>query len=137
MHPLIAIAFFVAAPCRGHEVPNQRMDAESVRRVDSAWSAAYVRADTAFLRCLLAPDYRGFSPTGVLSDASAEIAKSARSGRPDNPLDAFPKAEVQVHGATGVVGGLTPYKRWTDVYVFEKGAWHAILSVDQPLPTGK
>lgn len=110
------------------------MDAESVRRVDSAWSAAYVRADTAFLRCLLAPDYRGFSRTGALSDANDEVTNAGRSGRPDAPLPAFPKAEVQVHGATAAVGGVTPYKRWNDIYVFEHGAWHAILSIDQKLP---
>ena len=134
---LIALLLLANTSCQDHQVPNQRMDAESVRRVDSAWSAAYVRADTAFLRCLLAPDYRGFNSKGVLSDASEEVAKSLRHGRPDSPLDAFPKAEVQVHGATGVVGGLVPGKRWTDVYVFENGAWHAILSVDQPLPGSK
>jgi len=137
MLTLIAIALVSTASCQGHELPNQRRDAESVRRVDSAWSAAYVRADTAFLRCLLAPDYRGFNSKGVLSDAGEEVAKSLHHGRPDSPLDAFPKAEVQVHGATGVVGGLVPGKRWTDVYVFENGAWHAILSVDQPLPSGQ
>ena len=110
------------------------MDAASVRRVDSAWSAAYIRADTTFLRCLLAPDYRGFNRAGVLANADVEIARAVRSGNPNHPLEAFPKAEVQVHGATGVVGGLVPGKRWTDVYVFENGVWHAILSVDQPLP---
>jgi hypothetical protein len=131
---VIAFLLLAAAPCQSHQVPNQRMDAESVRRVDSAWSAAYVRADTTFLRCLLAPDYRGFNKKGVLADANEEIARARRNGNPNTPLDAFPKAEVQVHGATGVVGGLVPGKRWTDVYVFEHGAWHAILSVDQPLP---
>ena len=131
---LIALLLLATSPCQSHQLANQRRDAESVRRVDSAWSAAYIRADTAFLRCLLAPDYRGFSRTGVLSDANEEIAKALKSGRPDNPLDAFPKAEVQVHGVTAAVGGVTPLKRWTDVYVFENGAWHAILSVDQQLP---
>jgi hypothetical protein len=134
---LIALLLLANASCHDHQVPNQRQDAESVRRVDSAWSAAYTRADTTFLRCLLAPDYRGFSRTGVLADANVEVARAARSGNPNNPLDAFPKAEVQVHGATGVVGGLVPGKRWTDVYVFENGVWQAILSVDQPLPGGK
>ena len=131
---LIALLLLAAASCQDHQVPNQRMDAASVRRVDSAWSAAYTRADTTFLRCLLAPDYRGFNRAGVLANADVEIARALRNGNPKNPLDAFPNAEVQVHGATGVVGGLVPGKRWTDVYVFENGAWHAILSVDQPLP---
>jgi hypothetical protein len=134
---VIAFLLLAAAPCQRHQVPNQRKDAESVRRVDSAWSAAYVRADTTFLRCLLAPDYRGFNTKGVLADANEEIGRAQRHGNPNAPLDAFPKAEVQVHGATGVVGGLVPGKRWTDVYVFENGAWHAILSVDQPLPASQ
>lgn len=131
------ITLLLLGSCQNHQVPNQRMDAESVRRVDSAWSAAYVRADTTFLRCLLAPDYRGFSRTGARSDANEEVTKAGRSGHPDAPLDAFPKAEVQVHGATAAVGGVTPYKRWTDVYVYEHGAWHAILSIDQKLPDSK
>ena len=128
---LIAFLLLAASPCQSHQVPNQRLDAESVRRVDSAWSAAYLRADTTFLRCLLAPDYRGFNSAGELADQSAEVAKSLRRGRPDAPLGDFPRAEVQVHGNTGVVGGLVNDKRWTDIYVFENGAWHAILSVDQ------
>jgi hypothetical protein len=131
---LLTLLLLSAASCQDHQLPNQRLDAASVRRVDSAWSAAYVRGDTTFLRCLLAADYRGFSSKGVLSDANEEVAKAGRHGKPDAPLDAFPKAEVQVHGATGIVGGLVPGKRWTDIYVFEKGVWHAILSVDQPLP---
>lgn len=130
----MALLLLATPPCQNHQVPHQRMDAASVRSVDSAWSAAYLRGDTTFLRCLLAPDYRGFNRAGVLADASAEIAKAVRRGRTDTPLGAFPKAEVQVHGNTGVVGGLVKDKRWTDVYVFENGSWHAILSVDQALP---
>jgi hypothetical protein len=96
-----------------------------------------MRADTAFLRCMLAPDFRAFNLAGALMHANDEIAGAARRGRPDNPLPPFPNAEVQVHGITGVVGGLTPFKRWCDIYVFEDGAWHAILSVDQPPPSKK
>lgn len=126
-----------AASCQDHQVPNQRMDAESVRRVDSAWSAAYVHADTTFLRCMLAPDYRGISATGAFSDASKEVAGAARHGRPDAPFDAYPQADVQVHGAMASVGGIVPTKRWNDIYVFEHGAWHAVLSIDQKLPDSK
>ena len=134
---LFTLVLLSAASCQNHQLPNQRLDAESVRRVDSAWSAASVRGDTTFLRCLLASDYRGFNTKGVLSDANEEVAKAGRHGKPDAALDAFPKAEVQVHGVTGVVGGLVATKRWTDIYVFEKGAWHAILSVDQALPNAQ
>ncbi len=134
---LLTLLLLRAMSCQDHQVPNQHLDAASVRRVDSAWSAAYVRGDTTLLRCLLASDYRGFSTKGVLSDANEEVAKAGRHGKPDAPLDAFPKAEVQVHGTTGVVGGLVPSKRWTDVYVFEHGVWHAILSLDQPLPNSQ
>ena len=131
---LFTLLWLTAASCQDHQVANQHLDAASVRRVDSAWSAAYVRGDTTFLRCMLASDYRGFNTKGVLADANEEVAKAGRHGHADAPLPAFPKAEVQVHDATGVVGGLVPGKRWTDINVFEKGAWHAILSVDQPLP---
>jgi hypothetical protein len=134
---LFTLLLLGAASCQDHQVPNQRMDAASVRLVDSAWSAAYIRADTTFLRCLLAPDYRGISREGVISDANREVTGAGRHGRPDNPLVAYPKADIQVHGATAAVGGVTPYKRWNDVYVFEHGAWHAILSIDQKLPDSK
>jgi hypothetical protein len=134
---LLTLVLLSAASCQDHQLPNQRMDAASVRRIDSAWSAAFVRADTAFLRCMLAPDYRGISREGVISDANREVIGAARHGHPDAPLDAYPNADIQIHGTTAAVGGVTPYKRWNDIYVFEHGGWHAILSIDQKLPDSK
>lgn len=111
------------------------MDAASVRRVDSAWSVAFVHADSAFLRCLFSNDFVGYSRTGEVSDRDAEIAKALRRGNPTKPVPAFPtSARAEVHGTTAVVGGVVDNFRWTDIYVFENGVWHAYRSVDQLFP---
>jgi hypothetical protein len=133
---MLALAVLAAPGCAGHQLPDQRRDGASVRRVDSAWSAAYARGDTAFFRCLLTSDYRGYSRTGAESDRDGEVGKAASHGRPDRPLPPYPNAGVEVHGASAVVGGIANGKRWIDVYRFEDGAWHAFLSVDITLPEG-
>jgi hypothetical protein len=121
--------------CERHEILNQHADAASVRQVDSAWSAAFVHGDTAFMRCLLTADYRGYSLSGAESDRDGEVAKALHYGSPDKPLPAFPKADVEMHGSSAWVGGLSNGRRWIDVYRFEDGAWHAFLSVDVKAPT--
>lgn len=133
---MFALALWAALGCAGHQIPDQRRDVASVRRVDSAWSAAYARGDTAFFRCLLAPDYRGYNTSGVESDRDGEVAKAATHGRPDAPLPAYGNSNIEVHGASAWVGGVSNGKRWLDVYRYEDGAWHPFLSADIKLPAG-
>jgi hypothetical protein len=132
---LLAALLLAVSPCQAHQLSDQHMDAATVRRVDSAWSVAFVRADTAFLRCLLTSDYVGYSRTGVVADRATELAKSLRSGDPNKPLPEFPSsATVEFHGASVVVTGIYKGVRWIDVYRFEGGTWHAWMSADQPIP---
>jgi hypothetical protein len=133
---LIIVMALLAAPpgCAGHELTNQHQDVASVRRVDSAWSAAYIRGDTAFFRCLLTPDYKGYNVAAVESGRDDEVGKAARYGRPDRPLVPYPNPSIEMHGSSAIVNGVTNTKRWIDVYRFEDGGWHAFFSVDLKIP---
>jgi hypothetical protein len=133
---ILALALLAAPGCAGHQLPDQRHDVASVRRVDSAWTVAYLHGDTAFMRCMLTADYRGYSLSGVGVDRDGEVGKAARFGRPDRPLPAYPNASIEVHGASAVVDGISNGRRWIDVYRFEDGVWHAFLSADVKLPEG-
>ncbi len=133
---LLTLALLTAPGCAGHQISDQRRDVASVRRVDSAWSAAYVRGDTAFFRCLLAPDYRGYNLAGAESNRDDEVGKAAKHGRPDAPLPPYPMANIEMHGASAMVNGIANGKRFIDVYRFEDGAWHAFFSVDLKVPEG-
>ncbi len=132
----LTLALLAAPPsCSGHMLPHQRPDAASVRQADSAWDVAYAHGDTTFLRCLLTPDYRGYTLDGVESDRAVEVGRAGRSGSPDKAVPPYPKnATVVVHGTSAWVGGLTTRKRWMDIYHYEDGAWHAFLSIDVKLP---
>ena len=133
----LTLALLAASPsCSGHMLPHQRPDAASARLVDSAFDAAYTRGDTTFLRCLLTPDYRGYTLDGVEADRATELGRAARSGNPNAPLSSYPTATVEVHGTSAWVGGPSPMarKRWMDIYRFEDGAWHLFLGIDVKLP---
>jgi hypothetical protein len=130
MHPLLALA--VAASCAGHELTNQRRDAESVRRADSAWTVAYVHGDTAFMRCLLTPDFTNYTLTGTY-DRDGELAKAARTGDPAKPVPPLPHIDVQLHGASAVATWIANGRRGIDVYAFVDGRWRAYLAADVKL----
>ena len=134
---LVALTLvLLAAPpsCSGHMLPKQRPDAASVRQVDSAYEAAYERADTAFVRCLLTADYRGYTLDGVEADRATEVSRVARHGPPDAPLEPYPPVTIEVHGTSASVGMLIATKRLINVYRYENGAWRQFLSIDVKLP---
>lgn len=131
---MFAFALLAALGCAGHQLPDQHRDVASIRRVDSAWTVAYLHADTTFLRCMLTSDYRGYSLNGAGVGRDGEVAKAASYGRPDRPLPPYPTASIEMHGTSAVVDGISNGRRWIDVYRFEDGAWHAFLSVDVKLP---
>jgi hypothetical protein len=135
MSVILALLLAAGTDCRDHRVPGQRQDAASVRRVDSAWSTAYVHADTTFLRCLLAPDYVNYALSGTV-DLAGELAKAARAGDPRKPIPALPTIEVQIHGASAVADGIANGRRWVDVYAFENGVWRAYFSADVKIIPG-
>lgn len=131
----LTLVLLAASPsCSGHMLPNQRPAVASVTQVDSAYEAAYERGDTAFVRCLLTADYRGYTLEGIEADRATEVSRVARHGPPDAPLGPYPPVTVEVHGTSASVGAVTPTKRLINVYRYENGAWHQFLSIDIKLP---
>lgn len=124
--------------CAAVQVPDQRRDEATLRRIERAWLAAERRGDVRFLHCLLLPTYVNIGSDGRThpgADIIAHAAKNAGKEREVPPID----STIVVHRDTA-----TAYSRsrtqdkdgqWRDVrfidsFVFEAGAWHAYTGVD-------
>jgi ketosteroid isomerase-like protein len=119
--------------------PNQRLDVDTIQRIEAAWLTAEYRGDVAFLDDLLAP---GYSVTSVKTkvvrskaELLAQVAKKAGNTSEIPPLEtmviingefATAYSSMKGHKKTG-----EPFEAaFVDSYVFRDGAWHALTGFD-------
>ena len=118
----------------------QKADAASIKKVEDAWSGAYMNGGTEYLECLLAPDYVSVSAKGVPRDKAVIVAGAQKNAQQNKgkstPLPDLPQPKIQVYGNTAVVqsslaadpNGKYPAMYSSDVFAFQGGVWRAIYS---------
>jgi ketosteroid isomerase-like protein len=133
-----------AQDCRPHVTPNQRRDAETIRRVEHDWARAVMTGDVDYVRCLLTDDYQSVGWKGVARNKEWVLnltrGNAGKQGEPQNN-----EATTLFHGDAALryadvtftdKGGNDLTVRFTDFFVWEKGRWRAYYTQDTKLETG-
>jgi hypothetical protein len=139
---MVMIAASSAAIAAGK--PDRLHTAAAVEATSKAWSLAEYEGDTKALTNLLEPGYVSVSPDGTahsrqqLIEGAAKrkgLDRQAAQAKIDSYLAAHPsQTHVEFFGDTAVAsylssGGKAPGAvESSDVFVFKRGAWHAIYS---------
>ncbi len=118
----------------------QKADAASIKKVEDAWSDAYMNGGTEYLECLLSPDYVSVSAKGVPRDKAVIVAGAQKNAQQNKGkstlLPDLPQPKIQLYGNTAVVqsslaadaNGKYPAMYSSDVFAFQDGVWRAIYS---------
>ncbi|HVW76160.1 MAG TPA: nuclear transport factor 2 family protein [Alloacidobacterium sp.] len=131
----------LAEGCTAPEFANQQRDAETVQKLETAFTAAFLKGDTDFEKCLLLPNYAEVSRSGKWRELSDELAGTARNQGKNLSVPQLPKVDVLLHGDVAVAHGLFTFTapdgksqstRFSDVYVWKDGAWHVLYSQQTP-----
>lgn len=126
-----------ADTCLQPALLHQRQDEATVQRLEEAWSLAFLRGDTEFERCLLAPDFTEIMSNGEIKFLADELALARANLGAQRPIPPLPKAKVLIYGnvavAYGRSNGTAPdgsaHLHWySDDYVWRDGAWHVIFA---------
>ena len=139
---LLLAAILTAAVPAIAETDETAHTAAAVKAVDDHWSQAEIHGDTAYLDQLLLPEYRSVSPNGhaigkanILQGAREVGSSRARQQKIQQYIRTHPYAvTVALHGDTAVLTFYTPKLgpqrgiSSSDIFVYEKGGWHAIYS---------
>lgn len=130
----------VHAPDTDAYVDETAPTSRAVIAVDDHWSRAELRGDTAWLRSLLLPSYRSIRADGSAWNKGMLLAHAAKNrGHGPERLKAFdawlkthPMNEsVIIHGDVAMLSFSDPKTddvRLSNVFVHEKGQWHALYS---------
>jgi hypothetical protein len=126
-----------ANTCLQPALLHQRQDEATVQRLEEAWSLAFVRGDTEFERCLLAPAFTEIMSNGEIKFLADELALARANRDAQRAILPLPKAKVLIYGnvavAYGRSHGTAPdgsvHPHWySDDYVWRDGAWHVIFA---------
>lgn len=127
-----------AAACVGIATPDQKRDATTIQRIEQAWLTAEYHGHRKYLACLLEPDYRTSSRSGLVRsrqdviDRVPQVADDARE---------VPKLEtiVVIHGNSATAhsilkttdkAGNPKEVHFVDGYTFHDGRWFAFSGAD-------
>jgi hypothetical protein len=126
------------AACDAVATPDQKHDAETLQRIEQAWLTAEYRGHPEYLACLLEPDYRTSSRSGLVRSRADVIGRVPTT--PDDTRD-VPKLEtiVMIHGDAASAhstlksvdkAGAPKEVHFVDTYVFHDGRWFAFSGAD-------
>jgi hypothetical protein len=138
---LLSLAFASPAraedPCRLPPLLHQHKDAATIQNLEEAWTAAYLRGDTEFERCLLTPDFTEIVRSGEIKVLADELAFAAKNQGKNLAIPDQPKGAVLIHGNVAVAydfskatapDGKPRVTRYADYYVWENNSWHAFFA---------
>ena len=123
--------------CDFRSLRNQQRDAATIQRLETAWSEAFLRGDTAFMSCLLAPDYTEIMRSGELKTLRDELAVAEKNRGKGLKMSELPRVQVLLHENAAVAysneivknsDGKSQSRWYSDTYLWKDGRWHAFFA---------
>ena len=142
--PIVLLLVLMGACCSSWAAARPSEDTSKIEALERAWSAAFLRHDTATLAGILADDYVGIDGRGVVTDKPDEIeeAKAPVSDAPPSTYvilgEELSDVRVRLYGNTAILtaintariedqGEVTAVRyRRTTVYVKRGGRWQCV-----------
>jgi len=137
----LLLASFVAASAQVPKLDRDGKVEQELRNLVHAWDDAYVKADTAILDRLLAPE---FAFVGGPQKAKYLNSFKSRSFMVESAVST--EIEVQIYGDSAVLTGLDTIKgknkeqtvvtKWLymDVWIKRSGTWQCVKTYSMPAP---
>lgn len=130
MHFIFSLAVLTSTPnCAMPALAAQHHDAATIRRLEHAWSVAFLTGDTAFEQCLLLPGFTEIHRNGSITNLADELALAARNRGKPLPTNNIAGVTVIVHGDAAVAYGTSfsgitsKHTTFADYYVWDGGVW--------------
>jgi hypothetical protein len=105
LFPAAVSAQSVVSNCDYPELKNQKEDEATIQRLELAWTEAFLRGDTVFMRCLLAPNFTEIMRGGELRTLQDELAKTEQNKGKNLKVPELPKIQVLLHENAAVAYG--------------------------------
>lgn len=126
------------APCDSVATPDQKNDAETIRRIEQDWLTAEYRGNARFLECLLEPDYRTSGRDGKMrsrQDLLDRVAQAKDVTREVPKLEVIAVTHGEAAAAHSILrttdkAGNPKEVHFVDTYTFHDGRWHAFSGAD-------
>ncbi len=124
--------------CGSVSTPNQKVDEDTIRRIEQGWLTAEYRGNKQFLECLLEPDYRTSGRSGQVrtrQDVIDHVAVTTDASRPVPTLQTI----VFIHDNSATAHSImkttdkdgNPREvHFVDGYTFHDGRWFAFSGAD-------
>jgi Domain of unknown function (DUF4440) len=132
------MAAAASTSCDAVSTPNQKMDEETIRRIEEGWLTAEYRGNRQFLDCLLEPDYRTSGKSGQVRTRQDVIDHVSATTEMSKPVPAL-ETIVFVHGNSATAHSImkttdkdgNPREvHFVDGYTFHDGRWFAFSGAD-------
>jgi ketosteroid isomerase-like protein len=132
------LALLALGACTARD-PERTADRKEILEGERAWGQAFVTGDAATIDRLLAADFTGIDPTGIVYD-KPKMLKAASAG-PNSTSVTLGTVIVRFYGDTAIAQGSehevgpAPGKierdsLWTDVWVKQGGHWRIEAAQD-------
>lgn len=132
MRRALILAGLLALGACTARAPDRAADRKEILEGERAWGQAFVTGDAATVQRLLADDFQGVDPSGLVYSKSRMLAE-VKAG-PNSTSDTLGNVVVRFYGDTAIAQGTEhevgppPEKAgrdsiWTDVWVKQDGHW--------------
>lgn len=131
---------FAAGPdCAALQAPEQKPDAESVKRAERAWLVAEFRGDVDTVGCMLEADYTEVRFDGSIGHKEDILKGAAKAKGSTKPIPTVTWTGIVVNGNSATaysvqdkhgMDGKPLRLFFTDTFVYHDGAWHPYFSVN-------
>lgn len=143
--PLLALlgsaapAYAAGPDCAALQAPDQKPDADSVKRAERSWLVAELRGDVDTVGCMLESDYTEVRFDGDVRGKADIVKGAARNKGSTAAIPTVTWTGVVVNGNSATAYSVQdkhgmdgkPLKLFfTDTFVYHDGAWHPYFSVN-------
>jgi hypothetical protein len=131
-------AAITSADCAAASTPDQKVDEDTIRRIEQGWITAEYRGNPRFLECLLEADYRTSGKSGQVrtrQDVLDHVPLTTDMAKPVPALQVI----VFIHGSSATAhsimkstdkNGNPKEVHFVDGYSFHDGRWFAYSGAD-------
>ena len=136
---------YAASDCANVRLGHQQRDAATIRRLEHAWTIAFLTGDTQFEKCLLTQDFTEIMSDGRMNHLNDELALAEKNKGKAAVNPDIPPMIVNLHGDVAVAYYKPARKKFiegkpfalyfADYYVWEDGAWRVYFAQQTSFPT--